>query len=343
MSRKRQRLSTFDGLNPLNKNIGQPSQLSKFAQVQFDTNLQSPQLPQLPIVSTADEWKKNHDSDVETVETVSPAEPVSLEYRIIGLTWYTPQIVNSCHMDSFLSSFVRQVRQTHGKILKKIICRDAVGNVLIEIGIHVLKAKNLLDSTFVKKLWLDAVMNVPVKLPFDAAGLEQFSIFQHLKYQSGFHLQTKCRCGPFQYIFDCLLRSVSLRDLQAILTNQTGSNSSLPFCLTCQTNRSFVSFSPISTNWLVTVLYDGNDVPDFAEIIPFFEVNRQLYKLAYLGFHISAQQTTYSVGHLVSLQQIRGSWYLYDGLKSPSFTLWDNIIRYDRPGAVLKSIVYFLV
>lgn len=341
MAAKRTRTSVFASLNSLNKNVGKPSQLSKHVQVMFDSKMSSLKLQTDSDQLLAPDYL-DLDSDVETVETISPAEPVSLEYRIIGLTWYTPQLVNTCHMDTFLSAFVRQVRQTHGRFLKKITYNDTAGKALIEIGKHTLATKNLLDSMLIKKLWLDAVLDQPVQLPFDAIGYEQFSIFQHLTQHSGFYLETKCRCGT-QFLSEKMLRGLSLRDILAILKNQTGSNSCLPTCITCHSSRSFVSFLTLPTNWLITILYEGNDVPDFDEIDPVIVVQKKVYKLAYLAFGIAAQYTGHGIGHLVSLQRIRGHWFIYDGLKAPSFAVWDNAVRYDRPGAVLQSIVYFAV
>lgn len=333
----------FSGTNSLNKRVVHPTFLGSFVSTNFNLALCKPKdEPSIRESPSVLETISKPDSDVETVETLSPAEPITLEYRIMGLTLGTPEILNTCHIDSFLSAFVRKVRQTHGKMLNKILYRDSVGEALIKIGEHALQAKNSLDSAFIKKIWLDTVLQTPLQVPFDAAGLQEFSIFQHLYHHSGFHLESKCRCGT-QYICEATLKGNSLRDLQAVLADMKGCNSILPYCKTCQLKRTYVSLTPLKSNWLLTILYQSSDVPDFDEIIPVYEIQGKLYKLAYLGYKFSPQFTGFSIGHIVSLQYIRDAWYIYDGLKSPAFTLWDNRIRFDKPGACLESLVYFQI
>lgn len=133
------------------------------------------------------------DPDVESFETLSicsegtSSKPSSLEYRITGVTWHTPRFVNTCNIDSFLSAWVRKMRQTHGKYLKHVISEDRVGAALYTIADHALCAKNKIDSEFIKGIWLIAVLkrtdeiSVMKSPPIDCTGYNAYSVFQHLE------------------------------------------------------------------------------------------------------------------------------------------------------------------
>lgn len=337
------RHSAFSSLNSLGKKIYfGPWQTGHSIPVSFDPLRTLPGLePLVDVVGDALDLINLPDSDVETAETDSPAESVSLEYRIVGLTWHTPDFVNTCHMDSFLSAFVRQVRQTHGSLLSKIKHLDPVGKTLLQIGEHALHAKNLVDSTYVKKLWLQVASDVNVHIsPFDAQGREEFSVFQHLYNHAGFYFETVCLCGP-QYLFEFLVRGHTLTEIYAILCNQTGNNEAMPLCQGCNMRREFVSFKPVTTNWMITVQYLGHETPDFADILQVIVIEGVMYKLLYIGYRIPGVGG--GMGHVVSAQMIRGWWYKYDGSERATFVQCFNQLKFDVPGALLSSLVYFKV
>lgn len=333
----------FANVNSLNKSVyGKPSVLGHSIPVRFDPNLSMPQIePDINILVPVCDSLDLPDSDVETVESISPAEVASLEYRIVGLTWHTPELVNTCHMDSFLSGFARQVRQTHGRLLNKIMHLDPVGITLAQIGEHVLNAKNMIDSSYIKKLWLDCTSDQVIITPYDAAGMEEFSIFQHLYNHSGFNMEMECACGV-QFICEPILRGHTLDSIYGIVHGYGGYNQALPLCGDCHVRRSLVSFKPIQTNWMLTVQYKGNDSPDFGDILPVLYINNATYKLLYLGYKVGPAGRN-GVSHVVSVQQIRGWWYNYDGLKRASFTLCEDQERFNERNAILQSIVYFKV
>lgn len=283
----------------------------------------------------------SRDSDTETVETISPAVNVNFEYRIVGLTWLTAPISNSCHMDSFLSAFVRQVRQTHGKFLNKISYPDAVGDALIKIGEHALKCKNSIDSTYIRMLWIEAVTQRHDPLPIMSGGREEFSVFQHLDSHSGFVLEQKCACGT-QYMFEATIRSASLDDIKGMLTGTITTNTSLLVCADCRNRRDFVKITPIATNWLITVFYSGRTNPEFKDIEQVITLNNHMYKLGYLGY-CEPPSNPNDFGHFISLQRIRGHWYKYRSSQNPYYALYPNDIKYVHKTAFLETLVYFRV
>lgn len=280
-------------------------------------------------------------SDTDTVETVSPADKVNFEYRIVGLTWLTAPITNSCHMDSFLSAFVRLVRQTHGKFLNKISYSDFVGDALLKIGAHALKCKNSIDSTYIRMLWIEAVTNAHPALPITSGGKEEFSVFQHLDHHSGFILEQQCSCGT-QYMFESTIRSDSLEDIKGMLTSTITTNTSLLVCADCRNRRDFVKITPISSNWLITVFYSGRTNPEFKDIEQVITLNNHMYKLGYLGYCEPPHQFG-NLGHFISLQRIRGHWYKYRSSQNPHYALYPNDIKYVHKTAFLETLVYFRV
>ena len=319
--------------------------------ITMDTTSAVPYLPSRttpPIITQAFSYpvpplellQLSSDSDAETTETVSPAEKLTFDYRIIGLTWVTAPITNTCHMDSFLSAFVKQVRQTHGKFLNKITYADDVGVALIKIGEHSLQCKNSIDSTYIRMLWIEAVTQTRPQLPITSGGREEFSIFQHLDHHSGFIIEQTCTCGT-QYMFESTIRSTSLHDIKGMLTTTITYNTSLLICADCQTRREFVKITPTPSNWLITVYYTGYNNPEFKDIEEVITLNNQIYKLGYLGYSIPGQSS--NMGHFVSLQRIRGHWYKYRASNNPNFSLYPNDVKYTEKNAILETIVYFRV
>lgn len=280
------------------------------------------------------------DSEPESTETLSPAQSLTFEYRIDGLTWVTTPITNTCHMDSFLSAFVLQVRQTHGKFVNKITYFDDVGKALIKIGEHALQFKNAIDSTHIRLLWIEAITQTTLPLPIVSGGREEYSVFQHLDHHSGFVLKQKCSCGE-QYFFETSIRSSSLHDIKGMLTGTLTTNSSLFVCANCKLRREFVNIQPIPTNWVVTVFYTGRNNPDFKDIEQVFTLNGHVYKLGYLGYCRPGQPG--QLGHFLSLQRIRGHWYKYRASDNPHYALYPNDIKYVDQKAYLETIVYFRV
>lgn len=275
-----------------------------------------------------------------TPETISPCNSPVLEYRILGLTWFTAGITNSCHMDGFLSAFVRRVRQTHGFVLKKITCLDRVGDALVKIACHAILTKNSIDSELVKVLWLDAVMDEDYEKPFDAKGYEDASIFQHLLNHSGLNLRSTCECGP-QYYATPYLRLRDFGYLQPMLYGGNIAYPELPTCQNCAQRRKFIEVIPVRTAWVFIVRYINNDNPNFENIPLVIDVRGILYQLGYLSYLLPGSGI--QLGHKVSLQNIRGNWYVHDSAKTPTFCLWDNTMKYDVKGAILEAAVYFKV
>ena len=133
-------------LEGLNKQIRGSFYLSR-ATVQFESQYLVRQQHKTIRTWAKPVMKYIRDPDVESFETLSvnsgeqkdqpQPKPKSLEYRITGITWYTPRFVNTCNIDSFLSAWVRKMRQSHGKYLKHVTVIDRVGSALYLSLIHI--------------------------------------------------------------------------------------------------------------------------------------------------------------------------------------------------------------
>ncbi|MDZ7935232.1 MAG: hypothetical protein U5M51_09760 [Emticicia sp.] len=301
--------------------------------------------------------KYNQDSDVESFETLSidshgqtSSKPKSLEYRITGVTWYTPKMINSCSIDSFLSAWVRKIRQTHGRYLKFVMTIDRVGLALYEIGDHALCAKDSIDSEFVKGIWLIAVLKRTNEiqkmrhLPIDCTGNNAYSVFQHLENHCTFEIVSNCKCGTF-YHYNSLLEIPDLKQLE-ILGNPKNLNSAeMPKCLKCNEKRILLELNPNKTHWLVAFHHYGSKArnnlsPLLSDIPQIIQFNNVIFKLEYITYVQDVPNSSFL--HEVSLQFIRQKWYLYDGTKSPKFKLWSGA-QYNLFNANLQSVVYFKI
>jgi hypothetical protein len=295
------------------------------------------------------------DSDVESFETPSDAGddncPLSLEYRITGLTWHTPRYVNTCNIDSFLSAWVRKMRQSHGKYLKHVVNMDRVGQALYRIADHALRVKNLINSEFVKSLWLDAVLSSTGELrelrhsTLDCTGYNAYSVFQHLVHHSTFEIVDKCSCGTF-YRRDYMLEVPDLHQIEILGNPQDLNNAEMPKCLQCNEKRVLLELNPARHNWLLNFNYNGsrarnNLSPLLADIPQIVKMGEITFKLEYIAYcqEVPSHPNEF---HEVSLQYIRQQWYLYDGSRSPTFRRWGGI-KYDQLNARLQTVCYFKI
>jgi hypothetical protein len=295
------------------------------------------------------------DPDVESIETLSIADNENdikpLEYRITGITWYTPRWVNTCNIDNFLSAWVRKIRQTHGKYLKHVVENDRAAAALIEIANHALRAKEKIDSEFVKGIWLVAVLkttNESFKLnqqPVDCTGFDTFSVFQHLSNHNSFQITSKCNCGTF-YHRDFIFEVPDLKQVEILGTPKLVNDAEMPKCTNCNLPRILLDLKPDRNNWLLVFHYNGSRArnnlnPPLSEIPQILRLWNTLFKLEYIAY-IQDVPNSPNQSHQVSLQFIRHSWYLYDGARSPKFRRWGGK-KYDQLNARLNTLVYFKI
>jgi hypothetical protein len=299
-------------------------------------------------------YQRNPDNDsTETASTISNEEVRNgrpVEYRIPGLDWFTPDYVNTCTIDSFLSAWVRRVRQTHGNFLQKVVIIDRVGEALIQIGNHALTAKENLDSGRIKLIWLQAVLRATGELmelrnpPVDCTGTNTYSVFQHLFQHSGFEIVSQCACGP-SYHQDFALEVPDIEQLQILGTPQVINAAQMPKCMSCGEHRVLMELNPLENNWLLVFNYNGstaknNQSPDLDDIPLIVEIGTLRFKLEYICYVQETQEA--NVLHEVSLHQIRREWYFYDGTRTPQFRRWYGR-NYTMYNAHLRTIVYFRI
>ncbi len=308
--------------------------------VQAVTQYERPSLTYVPDPDTESIETRSIGSD-ESLERVTP-----LEYRIAGITWWTPQYVNSCNLDSFLSAWVRKIRQTHGKFLKHLVSMDYIGVVLFKIADHTLCAKESVDSNMVKGMWITAVLrnsgetSMLSNPPINCYGVNLFSIFQHLYFHSAFEIVSMCLCGTF-YHYDFVLTVPTLLQLTYLGDPQKLHSANMPRCLNCNTQRILQKLNPINTSWMVVFSYRGdpeNRSPLLEDIPQFITLANVQFKLEYISY--SQNTSTPNVHHEVSLQFIRRQWYIFDSARSPRFRWWGGK-RYTYQNAQLITIVYF--
>lgn len=288
------------------------------------------------------------DLECQTDSSSPTSRPATEEYRILGLDWHTRGIRNSCHLDGFLSAFVRTVRQTQGNLLREIVCQDQVADALLQIAQHTLRAKNLIDSEAVKDMWLKGILGDDYQKPIDVRGLETFSIFQHMLNHAGLNVEVKCPCGA-TFIWTPYLRLTKPQEvylLQNLLSRNEADYTHVAKCATCKQKRDYQDYQVFSTNWCFIAKFAGEDevalnlVPKQLIVPDSDATSVKTYKLAYLSYTQSASGL--AIGHQVSLHNIHNWWYLHDGMDSPAFKKWPNYARFDKGDARLTAVVYFL-
>lgn len=351
------------GLRALNERLSGRYYIGSRTCISEAANLLRPR-PKIFLVGPRPVLNYVRDPDTESVETLSVYDDEEedilslsqgpLEYRITGLTWYTPFFVNTCNLDSFLSAWVRKMRQTHGDYLKHVTVYDRVGTVLFQIANHALCAKEQVDSEFVKGMWLSAILpstqetpHLPYLsgFPIDCRGCSTNSVFQHLENHSTFVIVSSCHCGIY-YHTDFCFEIFNLQDIAKLGNPQRLHEANMPYCITCKQFRLLRELNPYASNWHLTFNYNSEKTsrdiqcPLLSEIPPIIEMKNIIFKLEYVSY---SQETTHpTLKHEVSLQFIRNKWYLYDGGQTPKFRRWVDS-RYDQHNSKIQTLVYFKI
>lgn len=296
------------------------------------------------------------DSSVETDETVSATSSTQEdldypeEYRITGLVWYVPGLKNTCNTDSFLSAWVRRVLQTHGRAARNVVCTDLVGNALIQIADKAQMAFGRLDAKEIKLIWYKAVLSATGEdklldsvsdLAVDLVGVNVCSIFQHLKNHSSYATETVCSCGSV-FNRDFFLEIPNMEELALLGEKKNYHKARSPKCLRCDRKRILVDIVSDPNNWILPILWNGtggNRNPSLRSIPRFLTFGRINYKIGYVSYSQTVPGMS-RMSHEVSIQDIRGKWYLYDGLLDPKFHRFDQEF-YRENNARLSTLIYF--
>jgi hypothetical protein len=294
------------------------------------------------------------DSDIETAETTSVSSSerdgriFPLEYRITGLVWYTAGLTNTCNVDSFLSAWVRRVRQTHGRCASQVVTTDIPGNALIKIADYAMSSGERVDAKTIKVMWYSAVLESTgeadaLRRPLlDCVGVSVCSVFQHLKHHSSYAVVSRCLCDTV-FHRDFFFEIPSLDELRFLGNRDSFHLARTPKCLRCNQKRQLIQLLPDYYNWLLPIVYNGtgdNRSPSLSRVPRHFKLNRINFKLGYVSYSQLVPGTR--MNHEVSLQFIRGAWYLYDGLRTPKFKLWEAD-SYNIGHARMSALVYFRV
>jgi len=300
------------------------------------------------------------DSSIETDETASVTSSTEgdqefpEEYRITGLVWYVPGLTNTCNTDSFLSAWVRRVLQTHGRAAKDVVCTDLVGNALIAIADKAQMAYGRLDAKEIKLIWYKAVLSAtgedPVlenveQMTIDLIGINLCSIFQHLRNHSSYATETRCDCGTV-YNRDFFLEIPNMTELTYLSEKKEYHKARSPRCLGCGQKRVLVDLVSDPQNWILPILWNGtgdNRNPSLRTIPRYITFGKINYKIGYVSYTQTSSglpSVARIMAHEVSIQDIRGKWYLYDGLLDPKFHRFDQE-KYTTNNPRMSSLVYF--
>jgi len=323
--------------------------------VEFDISLTSPLRKDRPPVLIYPRVETFYvpDSDIESIETASVTSSIKddtdfpEEYRITGLIWETPGLTNTCNVDSFLSGWVRRVRQTHNRSSELIVTTDLAGNALLQIADHAMLSGNGVDSAEIKKIWYKAALASTgeleaLKKPLvDCVGISVCSVFQHLRNHSSYYVESYCDCGTV-FHRDFFFEIPRLYELGNLSETSNYPQLRTPKCLRCARLRRVVTIQHDPNNWLMPIIYNGTGShisPPLHEVPKFLRVGGINFKLGYVSYS-QRIPSTLRMTHEVSLQNIRGEWYLYDGLISPKFKRWTED-SYNVNNARMNTLVYF--
>jgi hypothetical protein len=274
----------------------------------------------------------------------------SEEYRITGLIWHTPGLTNTCNVDSFLSFWVRRVLQTHGRAANNIVTTDLVGNALIKIADEAQLAHGMLDAKQIKLLWYRAILtasgethvldSVAMNRVVNCVGINTCSVFQHLKNHSSYATETICKCGSV-YNRDFFLEIPSMTEISYLTEKDQFHNARSPRCLGCGQKRMLVDLISDPNNWLLPMAWTGTGInrnPSLRTVPKFITFGGINYKIGYISYSQLVPGMA-RMTHEISIQNIRGVWYLYDGIKDNKFHKFNDDF-YTLNNARMSSLVY---
>jgi hypothetical protein len=330
----------------------------------FDMSMTNPWRKDRPavVVYPRVETFYQHDSDIESVETQSimSEDEGGVEfaelYRITGLVWHTPGLTNTCNVDSFLSFWVRRVLQTHGRAADFITTTDLAGNALIKIADKALLAHGEgegLDAKDIKLVWYRAVLTASGEShllesevedkTLDCMGINTCSVFQHLKNHSSYATESKCKCGTV-FNRDFFLEIPNMAEIRYLTEKQEYHKARTPKCLACGQKRVLIDLVSDPNNWILPIAWMGtgdNKSPSLKTVPKFITFGGINYKIGYISYSQTVPGMP-NMTHEVSIQNIRGGWYFYDGIEDAKFRKFDlDVYTYAR--ARMSSLVYIKV
>jgi hypothetical protein len=303
--------------------------------------------PHMRFVPNPDEDTDETDSEDEARSSMAVNRRPQ-EYRIPGLTWHTPAYKGTCNLDGFLSAWVRKARQTHGRFLRFVTHMDTVGATLIRMADHVLVEKEKKDDSYIKKLWLNAVLKSTEETrrlrrnPLRCSGRNPYSIFQHLANHSSIDIINECRCG-ITYHRDFMIEVDGIEQLKKLADPATQARARMPLCMGCRKLRVLKGLEANDDVWVVAFCYKnilGPKSPNLDQIPRTVQIGDKRFKLEYITYRQSFPWTT--ITHEMSIHVIRGRWYMYNDSHSPHFQKWRGK-NFELWNATLTAVVYFRV
>jgi hypothetical protein len=202
------------------------------------------------------------------------------------------------------------------------VIRDRPGLALRAIAEHVHRSGDAINSYYIKKTWLEAILassgeqHLLGQMRLNCLGSSVYSIYQHLKNHSSFTVISTCQCGTFYYRDFYLEIGYSLEQLLYISDEIGYHKINSPSCSACHQKRLVRKIKSDPMNWLMPVAYYGNSLkknesPPLSRIPQYICVGGIDFKLAFISYSQSVPGHP-MMQHQVSLQLIRGQWYLYD-------------------------------
>jgi hypothetical protein len=144
------------------------------------------------------------------------------------------------------------------------------------------------------------------------------------------------------YNRDFFLEVPSMQEILYLTERQDYPRARSPRCRTCGKKRVLKEVISDPNNWILTISWTGtgnNRNPSLQTIPRFINFGGIDFKIGYVSYNQTVPGMP-GMSHEVSIQDIRGRWYLYDGLMDPKFHRFDQEY-YTENSARMTSMVYF--
>ena len=293
-----------------------------------------------------------------------------------GILWHTPVVLNSCHMDSFLTCFFFRVRASTDYMNRNLLIPGNGGeNVLkelylryvhLEMGKTVTNDERKLAHDNIKLFWIQVFFpqyknEVEKKTKFDFKGHESESIAENLELSLMYFVTYSCHClennveviRARKFFFPALTVE-QLRIMARVDQTDYSQPLKLPygfqattFCEECEKDAiiDFV-FIP-STTWILYIQFKRGTQVLKTKDIPTKFIAHELFLDSLVEFelgYISMSTTTIrsGVAHHLSFMYFNDKFYFYDDM------IYGHLLYEPNPDALflkkkllLDSIVYF--
>ena len=308
-----------------------------------------------PASALSPQHRRQVEYNLRTVDLPSYRQGRDTLSQWIGLTWYTPSVMNSCNMDSFFTYMLLRSRMQPDFAQRYFLIPGNVAEASLRAGLAMFNDQQRWTSSQAyvnmndefKRMYLSANFqrhreNLNREGRTNVVGGEMGNVYDVFRDSTRITATTVCQCldqhGRNEIHVEDLATGVNrwrLEDLQALAggNQASGTNSRRHrTCTACGNARRFQFFYVPDTTWYLRfatlpsvregtggfLVFDVNQLPSTLEINEALRPGQvATFDLAYVSLSTVAPPGSgpNHVTHMTSLMRFNGQWWYYNDME----------------------------